>query len=94
MALHPSILFHFTKSFDNLKAILLEAFKPSYANETIRGKKKDGSEFVKEFAVPIASFCDLRVSELQEHIENYGSFGIGLTKEWASEPWIASSVLH
>jgi hypothetical protein len=83
MALHPSILFHFTPCFSSLKGILENSFKPSFAREIIRGKKKDDSAFEKDFAVPMVSFCDLRISELHEHIENYGHFGIGLTKDWA-----------
>ncbi len=36
-----------------------------------------------EFAVPMVSFSDLRLSELKENIGTYGKFGIGMTKDWA-----------
>jgi hypothetical protein len=84
MALYPSTLFHFTDSFNNLKGILINAFIPAYARETIKWEDNGGG-FMSDYAVPMVSFCDLRVSELNSHIKNYGSFGIGLTKEWAKK---------
>lgn len=77
MALYPNILFHFTK-INGLYAILSSTFKVSYARERILGGNK-----IKEFAVPMVSFSDLRLSELKDNIGTYGKFGIGLTKEWA-----------
>jgi hypothetical protein len=83
MGRYPDIVFHFTKTYGALKKILSSSFKPSYAHETIKGKFENGKPFERDFGVPMVSFCDLRVSELQNHIESYGHFGIGLTKEWA-----------
>lgn len=77
MRLYPNILFHFTDK-NALFNILEDSFKVSYARERIKGQNA-----VREFAVPMVSFCDLRLSELKDHIEKYGKFGIGLTKEWA-----------
>jgi hypothetical protein len=77
MALNPEILFHFT-SKKSLYAILSDNFKVSYARERILG-----GNIIKEFAVPMISFSDLRLSELKINIGTYGKFGIGLTKEWA-----------
>jgi len=77
MALYPHILFHFTKE-KSLYALLNDTFKISYARERILG----GNE-IKEFAVPMVSFSDLRLSELKDNIGTYGKFGIGMTKEWA-----------
>lgn len=31
----------------------------------------------------MVSFCDIRLSQLDEHTHKYGEFGFGLTKEWA-----------
>jgi len=77
MMLYPNILFHFTDKMA-LFNILEDSFKVSYARERIKGQSA-----VREFAVPMVSFCDLRLSELKVHIEKYGKFGIGLTKDWA-----------
>jgi Putative abortive phage resistance protein AbiGi, antitoxin len=77
MALYPDILFHFTTK-QSLENILSETFKVSYARERIHGGRKR-----KEFAVPMVSFSDLRLSELKKNIGTYGKFGIGMTKEWA-----------
>lgn len=74
---YPDILFHFT-SLQSLKGILREDFCPSYARERIVGQITE-----KCIAVPMVSFCDLRLSELPFHMKSYGFFGIGLTKEWA-----------
>ncbi|MBD2699838.1 hypothetical protein IC229_04270 [Spirosoma sp. BT702] len=77
-SLYPDILFHFT----NRKAlfdILRSTFKVSYAREFITGKNYD-----RKFAIPMISFCDLKLTELKNHMEKYGSYGIGLTKEWAN----------
>jgi hypothetical protein len=77
MAHYPNILFHFTTK-QSLYDILDSTFKVSYARERIIGGNK-----VKEFAVPMVSFSDLRLSELKANIDTYEKFGIGLTKEWA-----------
>ena len=77
MALYPNILFHFTTK-QGLYAILRDTFKVSYARETILGGNK-----IKEFAVPMVSFSDLRLSELKDNLGTYGKVGIGMTKGWA-----------
>lgn len=79
MAHYPNILFHFTNKA-SLYRILESTFKVSYARERIEGGDK-----VKEFAVPMISFSDLRLSELKDNIGTYGKFGIGMNKSWAIE---------
>ena len=76
-SLHPEILFHFTNK-KALYGILNETFKIFYSLEKIKGITNS-----PEFGVPMVSFCDLKLSELKTHMKNYGSYGIGLTKEWA-----------
>jgi hypothetical protein len=76
--LSPDILFHFTNK-KSLFKILESDFKVSYAREKIIGQKQ-----FREYAAPMVSFCDLRVSELKEHMNKYGKYGIGLTKKWAN----------
>lgn len=78
-SLYPDILFHFTRK-ENLYSILSSNFRLSYARERLVGP--DG---IKEFAVPMVSYFDLKLSELKYFInQDYGDFGIGLTKEWAN----------
>lgn len=78
-SLYPDILFHFT-SKEGLFEILRSTFRVSYAREKIEGRITN-----REFAVPMVSFCDLRLSELKVHMSKYGQYGIGLTKEWANK---------
>lgn len=77
MSLYPTTLFHFT-SKEFLYQILNSNFKVSYAREKIIGPTSN-----REFAIPMVSFCDLKLSELKYFL-SYGKFGIGLTKEWAN----------
>lgn len=77
MSLYPTTLFHFTEK-RYLYEILESNFKISYAREKIIGPN-----YNREFAVPMVSFCDLKLSELKYFL-NYGTFGIGLTKDWAN----------
>lgn len=74
---YPDILFHFT-SLRGLKGIIKDGFRPSYAREKIVSTSAE-----KNIAVPMVSFCDLRLSELPFHMKKYGRFGIGMTKSWA-----------
>lgn len=79
MGLSPSTLFHFT-SKSGLKGILKDNFKLKYCLEKIYHEEKP-----IELAIPMASLCDIKISEITEHIEKYGYYGIGLSKEWAVE---------
>ncbi|BBB29509.1 abortive infection system antitoxin AbiGi family protein [Neptunomonas japonica] len=78
-SLYPDILFHFSKDKDTLFDILNSTFRVSYARE-----KVEGIDTIREFGVPMVSFCDLKLSELKVHMGKYGNFGIGLTKNWAN----------
>ena len=78
-SLYPEILFHFTDK-DGLYGLLGTTFRVSYGREKIEGRKN-----IREFGVPMISFCDLRLSELKNHMSNYGKYGIGLNKNWAND---------
>lgn len=78
MAISSSVLFHFTNSFDNLKGILRDNFKVKYCNETYKLKNT-----TVDIHVPMVSFCDIPLSKADKHSKSYGSYAIGLTKEWA-----------
>lgn len=77
MSLYPTTLFHFTNK-ESLYNILNFNFNVSYAREKLIGPNNN-----REFAVPMVSFCDLKLSELK-HFLSYGKFGMGLTKDWAN----------
>lgn len=82
--MHPSTLFHFTETEGAFFNILSDkCFKPSLAREII---ESIGSR--RRFGVPMVSFCDIRLSQLDDHTQKYGEFGFGMTKEWAERKYL------
>jgi len=78
MTLSTNSVFHFTKSLEAVKAILTSRFRIKYCLETIESKER-----TIDYAVPMASFCDIPLSQVTSHIDKYGGYGIGLFKRWA-----------
>jgi hypothetical protein len=78
MALSSNSIIHFTKTKNSLEGILRSNFKLHYCKESISLKKFNFTAYV-----PMVSFCDIPLSNVKNHIDSYGSYGIGLTKEWA-----------
>ncbi|EGX8054714.1 hypothetical protein Q6W56_004526 [Salmonella enterica] len=78
-SLYPSVVCHFTRRSNVLISILESMFfKVSYAKEEIIG-----TDASRTFGIPMVSFCDIRLSQLNEHITKYGKYGIALNKKWA-----------
>lgn len=78
-SLFPSVVGHFTKQCDILFKILSsKCFKVSYAEEIIIG-----SSASRKFGIPMVSFCDIRLSQMNEHVIKYGEYGVALNKGWA-----------
>jgi len=73
-------LFHFTKSSETLKQILKNGFWPRYCLEDTQWLGYQKYEYI---AYPMVCFCDIPLSRISEHINFYGEFGIGLTRQWA-----------
>ena len=73
-------LFHFTKNLSVLKDILKNGFWPRYCLEDIGWYSNNPNA---QSAYPIVCFCDIPLSRVDEHVDFYGNFGLGLTKEWA-----------
>jgi hypothetical protein len=81
MAISSKTLFHFTDSLSNLVNILTNEFKPNLSLENF-GDILSDSRIESEEAIPMVSFCDIPLSQAKEHLEFYGNYGIGLSKEW------------
>jgi len=73
-------LFHFTKNVDVLKQILAGGFWPRYCSEDTRWV---GQEDAQTIAFPMACFCDIPLSRIADHVNFYGQYGLGMTREWA-----------
>lgn len=74
-------LFHFTQKKEYLISILEQTFVPRYCFEQIKlSDKLERAGF--ESAIPMVCFCDISLSQINNHIKMYGSYGLGMTKEW------------
>lgn len=75
-----SSVFRFTKDFELLKRIIRDGIIPNFCEE-------DLSFGDVEFCVgiPMASFCDIPITLLDEHNSRYGNYGIALSKDWAKK---------
>ena len=78
-------LFHFTRSKDNLLGILRNNFYPQLCYENFYGTIFNSPQGAVGFekAVPMVCFCDLPLSQIENHTKTYGEYALGLTKEWA-----------
>lgn len=90
MPVSSQTLFHFTKEYSTLKQILQDGgFWPHYCTEIGWGKDESLS-----WAVPMTCFTDIPFHSLLEHINWYGNYGIGMSKEWAIKNSNISPVLY
>lgn len=73
-------LFHYTRKMDYLISILSNEFYPRYCLEEspniIFGIPRI------EMAIPMVCFCDIPLSQVEQHVTKYGSYAIGLSKKW------------
>lgn len=74
-------IFHFTTKAEYLFKILENGFVPRYYPEIIdiTGIKK------AVFSIPMVCFCDIPLSQIKNHIETYGKYGIGMSSTWAKK---------
>jgi hypothetical protein len=79
--LSPNSLFHFTPDYNNLLGILKNTFYPRYCLEKFDLVDNDQQHFVED-AIPMVCFCDIPLSQLINHINRYGKYGLGMNKEW------------
>ena len=79
MKISGNSVIHFTEELDSLFGIIENNFKPNFCIEDI--SPATGEEV--HFAIPMISFCDIPLSNIKNHTDKYGDYGIGLTKAWA-----------
>ncbi len=79
-------LFHFTNKIENVINILENEFIPHFSLEDLSLIFQSLNRTEKlEFAIPMVCFCDIPLSQSSVHMENYGKYGIGLTKKWGMQ---------
>lgn len=90
MSVSSRTLFHFTKEYNTLVSILRNGgFWPRYCRET--GWGQNGNV---EWAVPMTCFTDIPLRSILEHMDWYGDYGIGMSKEWAIKNGRISPILY
>ena len=72
-------LFHFTKSAETLESILANGFWPRYCQEDFKWYNPETGLI----SYPMVCFCDIPLTRIDAHVKFYGSYGLGLTKQWA-----------
>lgn len=75
--LSSTSLFHFTTA-EGLIGILENNFYARYSQEQIPFAEKE-----EWMPTAMVCFCDIPLSHILEHSKRYGSYGIGMRKEWA-----------
>lgn len=72
-------LFHFIKRREWLLDILKrKTFQARYVYEAI-------PEIKYKVGIPMKCFCDIPLGMIKKHLNNYGKFGIGITKDFAKK---------
>lgn len=75
-----NVLFKFFTEIDYLKDVIrYKAIIPRYYEEMI---DYINLKELKKIAFPMCCFCDIHLNKLVPHMAFYGSYGIGLNKEW------------
>lgn len=80
MSISTNSIIHYTNTLAKLKGIITEGFKIKYCVEKLISKTKSYGN-----AHPMISFCDIPLSDSSRHFDLYGSYGIGISKEWAKK---------
>lgn len=81
--LSANTLFHFTRSLENMESILKNNFYPRYCMENLEDVIPVGLR--QQVAIPMVCFCDIPLSQIKNHINSYGRYAIGLSKDWAKK---------
>ncbi len=87
-----SALFHITGKIEHIRSILKEGFFPHYCPEyTLDRADRTAARSGRHpmYAIPMVCFCDLPLSLIKKHVEEYGGYGIGLNKTWGVKNGVA-----
>ena len=79
MNISANTLFHFTRDEFNLLSILKNGFYPRLCLE----KNELYSAPYNQMAIPMVCFCDIPLGNIRQHMNTYGNYALGLSKEWA-----------
>jgi len=71
--LSSDTLFHFTSDFNTLKLILENGFQSRYIYEKLPGRKI-------AYLTKAVCFCDIPLGLIKEHVNWYGTYGIGINR--------------
>ena len=90
MTLSSNTLFHFTDRIEGLISILTHEFRPHYALEDLADVfGRPGDERDPTIGISMVCFCDIPLSQTTRHMQTYGNYALGLTKEWGMEAGLA-----
>jgi len=86
MILNSQSLFHFTNNINNIENILREGyFWPIYCAEV----DKEHEDHIHAYAFPMVCFCDIPLSQIAEHTNDYGYYAIAMSKGWAKKKGVS-----
>lgn len=79
MRIYSSSFFHFTNNFEAIKGIMQNGFNVTFCLEEVYSLQKK----VLRIGIPMVSFCDVPLNFITAN--NYGDFGIGMSRSWGIE---------
>ncbi len=82
MPVKSNSLTHFTEEIDTLRSILENGFLPSYCTEDFSYIFESTPLIPSAPSIPMVCFCDIPIHLINDHIERYGKYGLGLQKSW------------
>ena len=86
--LSANTLFHFTSTRENLLNILRNNFVPHYSLEDLTLTTRVPPTQITS-AFPMVCFCDIPLSQIANHVDHYGRYAIGLTKDWGQSSGVS-----
>ena len=74
---------HLVEDRERLVEILREGFVPNYHKEDLSPSEDEKDKFV--VGIPMTSFADIPIDHLMPLMQEYGMYGIVMSKLWALE---------